>query len=371
MRMINYIGLDVHKKSIVMAISKEPGRADLIGEYPNIDKGVKAIINKLKQFSETCELKICYEAGPCGYALMRILVNHGFSCEIAAPSLIPIQVGNKIKTDKRDAMKLARLYRAGELTFIMVPDDKREAIRDLVRSREDVMTDLKKAKQRLNHFLIRHGFHYSGTNWTCGHSKWINQLDLGNNYLNKTLYYYHNEIEFLTIQLNDMDREIEEIGVSDEYREKVEALCAFRGVGILTAMVIISEVIDFTRFSNPKEMMAYLGIVPSEYSSGGSVKKGAITKCGNKRVRRVLIEAAHHYRHKPIVSTKMKLDLEKVKPELQQAPIKALNRLYHRYYHLLLKGKNTQVTVVAIARELLGFLWHNMVTLETQETGSC
>jgi len=364
MNKICYIGLDVHKKNIVMGESIEAGKGNMTGEFLNTDSGVNKLLKKLKQISSEHDVKICYEAGPCGFTLKRILEKYGFTCDVAAPSLIPQKAGDKIKTDKRDAIKLARLYRAGELTFISVPDEEKEAVRDLVRCRDDIMTDLKRAKQRLNHFFLRHGYCYPGSNWTEGHYKWISQIDIKNNILNITLAHYFNEIEFLNMQLKNMDKEIETIASTEPYREKVKALCAFRGIATLTAMIIISEIIDFSRFSNPKELMAYLGIVPSEYSSGGSVKKGSITKCGNKRVRRALVEAAHHYRHKPIITVKMKKDVESTKEELRIAPVKALHRLHKKYYHLIFKGKPTQVAVTAVARELSGFIWYNMVLIE-------
>ncbi len=367
MSKINYISLDVHKKNIVMAECKEPGISEFIGEFFNTDAGVKKLLKKLKKISEEYEVKICYEAGPCGYALKRILDKRGFYCEVVAPSLIPVRTGDRIKTDKRDAKKLARLSRANELTFITVPLEHKESVRDFVRCREDIMIDLKRAKQRLNHFLIRRGYHYSGSNWTLGHYQWLKQINFKDSNLNKTMGYYLNEIEFLNIQLNDMDKEIEEIALTDEYREKVNSLRAFRGIGTLTAMIIISEVIDFIRFENPKDLMAYLGVIPSEYSSSDTIKKGAITKCGNKRVRRALVEAAHHYRHKPVISYRMKKDLENTDNELRIAPVKALKRLNKRYYHLLLNGKPKQITVVAVARELLGFIWHNMVIVEKRD----
>lgn len=364
MNKICYIGLDVHKKNIVMGESIESGKGNMTGEFLNTDSGVSKLIKKLKHISTEHDVRICYEAGPCGFTLKRVLEKHGFVCDVAAPSLIPQKAGDKIKTDKRDAIKLARLYRAGELTFISVPDEEKEAVRDLVRCRDDIMTDLKRAKQRLNHFFLRHGYSYPGSNWTEGHYKWINQIDIKNSILNNILSYYFNEIEFLNMQLKDIDKEIEKISLTEPYQEKVKALCAFRGIAILTAMIIISEVVDFSRFSNPKELMAYLGIVPSEYSSGGSVKKGSITKCGNKRVRKALVEAAHHYRHKPIITVKMKKDIQNTKEELRIAPVKALHRLHKKYYHLVFKGKPTQVAVTAVARELSGFIWYNMVLIE-------
>ena len=364
MNKICYIGLDVHKKNIVMGESIDVGKGNMTGEFLNTDSGVNKLLKKLKHISTEHDVKICYEAGPCGFTLKRILEKHGFTCDVAAPSLIPQKAGDKIKTDKRDAIKLARLYRAGELTFISVPDEEKESVRDLVRCRDDIMTDLKRAKQRLNHFFLRHGYSYPGSNWTEGHYKWISQIDIKNSILKSTLSHYFNEIEFLHMQLKDLDKEIEQIASTELYREKVKALCAFRGIATLTAMIIISEIIDFSRFSNPKELMAYLGIVPSEYSSGGSVKKGSITKCGNKRVRRALIEAAHHYRHKPVITVKMKKGVQDTKEELRIAPVKALHRLHKKYYHLIFKGKPIQVTVTAVARELSGFIWYNMVLIE-------
>jgi transposase len=285
MKKLNYIGLDVHKKNIVMGESRKSGEAQITGEFLNTDSGIKKFLTRLNKLSEEFELKICYEAGPCGYALKRILDTKGYSCEIIAPSLIPIATGNKIKTDKRDAVKLARLFRAGELTFIQVPDEDKESVRDLVRCRDDVMSDLKRAKQRLNHFLIRHGYHFPGTNWTQAHLKWISNLEFSDRNLKNVLLFYNNEIEFLEMQLEELDKEIQEIAQTEEYNEKVKALCAYRGIGVLTAMIILSEVIDFSRFSNARELMAHLGMVPSEYSSGQSIRKGSLTKCGNKRVR--------------------------------------------------------------------------------------
>jgi transposase len=366
MKKVNYIGLDVHKKNIVMGESRKSGEAQVTGEFLNTESGIKKFLTRLSKLSEEFELKICYEAGPCGYALKRILDSKGYHCGIIAPSLIPIATGNKIKTDKRDAIKLARLFRSGDLTFIEVPDEDKEAIRDFVRCREDIMTDLKRAKQRLNHFLIRHGYHYTGSNWTKEHLKWIQQLDLSDGNLQNVLSYYKNEIEFLGMQLGDLDIEIQKIAQSEVYDEKVKALCAYRGIGVLTAMIIISEVIDFSRFSNARELMAYLGMVPSEYSSGHNVRKGPITKCGNKRVRRVLVEAAHHYRHHPTITKNMKKDLENTKAPLRIPPVKAMKRLNKKFYQMIYRGKKTQTTVVAVARELIGFIWHSMVLIENE-----
>lgn len=363
MENISYVAMDVHKESIVMGESREKGKAEIIGEYPNTDSGIKKMLKKLGVISKTATLKICYEAGPCGYALKRILDTHEYICEIVAPSLIPIKSGDRIKTDKRDAIKLARLYRAGELSFIVVPDEQKEAVRDLVRCRDDIMNGVRKLKQQTNHFLIRHGFHYeAGDNWTQGYRTWLKNINFNNSLLQHTRDMYMNSLSMFELQLRDIDKKIEEISRTEEYKDTVTILCAFRGIATLTAMIIISEIVDFERFSNPKELMAYLGVVPREYSSGGSISKGSITKCGNKRVRRALIETSWHYAKNPAITKRMQKDLLKIPAELRTIPIKALKRLNKKYWHLLHKGKAKQKAVVAVSRELIGFIWHSMVS---------
>jgi len=368
MERINYIGLDVHKKNIVMAESIEAGQAEVVGEYPNTDKGLKKMIKQLKQReSEYSEVKICYEAGPCGYAVKREIDKAGFNCEIVAPSLIPVQGGNRVKTDQRDAKKLARYYRAGELTMVYVPTEEQEGIRDLIRCRDDLVGDIKRYKQRINHFLIRQGLIYQGkSHWTGVHRQWIRGLILKHEQLNSILMNYLSSLELLELQLEGINQEIQSIAKKPEYIEKVNALCAYRGIGVLTAMIIISEIVDFRRFRNARELMSYLGLTPSEYSSGGTEKKGSITKCGNSRVRRALIESGWHYIKKPTVTMKMKQDLEKVPQDQRVNPVKSMKRLNQRFYYLMFKGKSRQKAVVAIARELSGFIWDTLINLENR-----
>lgn len=362
-----YIGMDVHKKNIVVAESIRLGKGEIVGEYENTENGVRKLIKQLKVMKKDKEVKICYEAGPCGYALKRTLDKHGFDCDIVAPSLIPVQSGKRVKTDKRDAIKLATLYGANQLTFISVPDKQKEAVRDLIRCREDVKSDIKRVRQRLNHFLIRHGHIYTRCNWTQVHMQWMKKITFTEPCAQKTFEQYINQKELLETQLIDLDKEIEEIAQTAEYKEKVAALCAFKGIGILTAMVILSEVISFSRFQKAEELMSYLGLVPSEHSSGGQQNKGSITKTGNSRTRRALTEASWHYRHKAIITQRMKKNMENIDSALRLPPTRCLKRLHKKYHHLVYRGKMPQKAVIAIARELVGFIWDSMVQIEQRQ----
>lgn len=366
-----YIALDVHKSKIVAGVSFKAGSGEIIGEYANTRSGLNHLIKRMKSFlAEYEDLRICYEAGPCGYEVKRYLEKSGFSCEIIAPSLIPVKSGDRIKTDKRDALKLSRLFRAGELTVIAVPTELQESVRDLVRCREDISRALMAARQKANHFLIRHGYFYEGRNWTKGYFTWMKKLKFENCYLKETLSQYLNQIEHLYFQIEDIDRELAKIAETDEYKLKVDALKAYRGINTLSAMVLLTEVVTFSRFRNARELMSYLGIVPSEYSSAGMIRKGSLTKCGNKRVRRILIEAAWHNRHDAKVTYPMKVNFSKIDPELRNPPLKALTRLHKRYYHLIFKGKPKPKVAAAVARELAGFIWHSMIIVEARRNNN-
>jgi transposase len=368
MKNVAYIALDVHKNKIVAGMSHKEGESVILGDYVNSITGLKQILKKLAIVREGYDdIRICYEAGPCGFEVKRNLEKNGYQCSIIAPSLIPQRSGDRIKTDKRDALKLARLFRAGELTEIMVPTELQESVRDLVRCREDISRALLSARQKANHFLVRHGLFYGkGRNWTKGYFTWMKKLEFENVYLKETLNQYINVIEHLSFQLDDIDREIARISETDNYKLKVDALRAYRGINTLSAMVLITEVVSFSRFSNARELMSYLGIVPSEYSSGGVVRKGALTKCGNKRARRILVEAAWHNRHEPKVTYPMKANLKKIDMELRTPPLKALVRLHKRYYHLIFAGKPKTKAATAVARELAGFVWHSMIIVESR-----
>jgi len=362
---VTHVGMDVHKRNIVVAKSQYAGQAEMVGEYPNTEKGVHQLRKALQTIQKESDVKLCYEAGPCGFALKRILDQYGYDCSVVAPSLIPVQVGNRIKNDTRDAKKLAKLFASHQLTFIHVCDEKQESVRNVVRCREDMMGNIRRTRQRVNHFLIRKGITYDdGSHWTKKHMAWLHQLQMKEEYDQETLGEYLYHLDQLLDSLARLDRKIADIAQSPEYKGKVDALCAFRGVNILTAMILISEVVDFSRFRNPKELMAYLGMVPSEYSSGATTRRGSITKTGNSRVRKALTETAHHYRHKPIVGDRMKKVMKELPSELCLPPMKAMHRLNKRYYAMLLRGKPKQKVVVAVGRELIGFIWHSMVLVE-------
>ncbi len=367
MNNVIYIALDVHKNNIVAGLSRSAGESMILGEYVNTATGLKQLIKILHKIQEECdEIQICYEAGPCGYEVKRLLEKNGYLCQVIAPSLIPQRSGDRIKTDKRDALKLARLFRAGELTPIAVPTELQESVRDLVRCREDMSRALMSARQKANHFLVRHGYFYEGRNWTKGYFMWMKKIEFENKYLKETMNQYIDQIEHLYFQLDDIDREIAAVAETEEYKLKVNALRAYRGLSTLSAMVIITEIFTFSRFKNAPEFMSYLGVVPSEYSSGGSVMKGSLTKCGNKRVRRILVEAALHNRHEPKTSYAMRANLNKVDSELRNPPLKAMKRLHKRYYHLIFAGKPKPKAAAAVARELAGFIWHSMIIVESR-----
>ena len=368
MKNINYIAMDVHKEKIVVAESRKKGYSEFIGEYLNTDSSIKKMMKTIKKTNQDNEIKICYEAGPCGYAVKRILDKNGFKCEIVAPSLIPTKSGNRIKTDRRDAKKLARYYRAEELTMVHVPNKEQEAVRDLVRCRDDLSQDIRRFKQRIGHFLLRHGLVYPGkSNWTEMYKTWIKRIKFENEELQTTLKQYMNTLELLEIQIKDLTEKMLQIAQTEIYKEKVDALIAYKGIGVLTAMIIITEVVDFRRFRSPKELMSYLGLVPSEHSSGTTKSRGQITKCGNIRVRKALVESAWHYPAKPLISKTMKMNLEAIPTEFRQSPLKAVNRLNKRFYHLIYKGKSRQKAIIAIARELSGFIWSTLIKIEGEK----
>jgi len=365
MNKINYIAMDVHKNSIVVAESSSAGVSKIIGTYKNTESGLKILIKMIKKRQGNGECHVCYEAGPCGYSVKRVLERSGVYCDIVAPSLIPVQGGNRIKTDQRDAKKLARYYRAGELTMVYAPTEEQEAVRDLVRCREDIREDVRRYKQRIGHFLLRRGNIYSGKcNWTGLYYDWIRGLSFEHKSDQSTLNHYMNNLALLELDLKSIDSEIVKIAKTDPYREKVAALTAFRGIAEFTAMVIITEVIDFRRFKSPKMLMAFLGLVPTEYSSGGKEQKGSITKCGNSQVRKAMIESSWHYLKNPQIPLAMKKNLSQIPDDQRVGPITALKRLHKRYFYFVFKGKSRQKAIVSVAREFSGFIWAAMVKCE-------
>jgi transposase len=304
------------------------------------------------------EVRCIYEAGPCGYDFQRYLTGNGVQCEIAAPALIPKKAGDRIKTDPRDARNLGRLYRAGELTVIHIPDTEQEAVRDLVRAREDAVEDVRRKRHHLSKFLLRHGYRYhDGEQWTQGHSKWMKGIQFENASLKAVFEEYILALDQVEERVKRYTEAIEALAQTPEYQKPVSALMTLRGVKTITAMTIVSEIGDMRRFGKAKEFMAALGLVPSEYSSGNSVCRGSITKTGNAHVRRILVESAWHYRHRPTVGKQIKARRAGQPLEVVRVAQKADIRLCRKFRGLVDRGKRATTAAVSTARELAGFVW--------------
>jgi transposase len=351
-----YVGLDVHKNSMDVAIAAADGEVRhygcIGGELKDLDK----VIRKLH--SKGSEFQFAYEAGPCGYQVYRHLTAKGYKCLVAAPALIPRRPGDRIKCDRRDALTLARLFRAGELTAIHVPDVDDEAMRDLTRAREDAVNVERRAKQRLSAFLLRHGRRYSGkTTWSKGHWNWLLQQVMEHPAQQIVLQEYLDAVREASARVQRLTDQIRELIPHWRRAPFVAAYQALRGVSLITAATVVAEVGDLGRFHNPKELMAYLGLVPSEHSSGTKVRRGRITKAGNGHARRVLVEAAWAYRLRARVTRPLLQRQEGLPESIRQIAWKAQLRLCARYRRLLARGKAKQTIVIAIARELAAFLW--------------
>lgn len=351
-----YVGLDVHKESISIAAARE-GReaARALGRIPN---DPVRLLKKLDRLGSRSSLRVCYEAGPTGYGLTRVLESAGIQCVVVAPSLVPRKAGDRVKTDRRDAAKLAHYLRSGDLTPVYVPDEETEALRDLFRARDDAKVVERSARHRLSKFLLRHDRRYPGrTAWTGMHLEWIRSQVFEHDAMNRVLREYLHAVQEAADRVARLTSDLEELTKEHELAPLVRALQALKGVQLITAAGIAVEIGDLRRFRHPRQLMAYLGLVPSEHSTGEGRRRGHITKTGNKHVRRLLVEAAWSYRHTPKASRWMKKRLEGQPPEIVHISWKAQNRLHKRYRRLLGRGKSKQNTMTAIARELAGFVW--------------
>ncbi|MCA0985660.1 IS110 family transposase [Halobacillus yeomjeoni] len=311
---------------------------------------------------------MCYEAGPTGYGLYRFLSKLNVSCEVIAPSLIPQRPGDRVKTDKRDAVRLAQLYRSGELTPIHIPTEDDEALRDLVRCREDAVQDQLRAKHRLSKFLLRHDIRQpTGMRvWSVNYRRWLDTLKFERSSSSITFQEYYYQLKEIEARISRLEEEILNQATDSVHAPMIQALQGLRGVALITAASLVAEIGSFERFASPRQLMAYAGLVPSESSSGDRRKQGEITKTGNSHVRRLLIESAWSYRYQPAVKGKLKKRLEGLPPESQAISWKAQHRLHKKYYRLLSRGKEKAKAVTAVARELAGFIWAMAHEVETR-----
>ena len=354
---VHYIGLDVHKETIAVAIAAggdtEVRNSGIIGGTLNaLDK----LIGKLQQ--PGLELRLVYEAGPCGYVIYRHLQKKGLHCEVVAPSLIPKKASDRVKTDRRDAEQLARLYRAGELTAIYVPDEDDEAVRDLVRARHAAVIDQRKARQRLKGFLLRLGFRYTGkSSWNDAHQRYLASLSMPRPHQQIVFQEYIEAINVESQRLERLTQAMENALPGWKWEAVVRALMSLRGVRVIVAMTLVAEAGDISRFDDPRQLMSYFGLVPSEHTSSDKRWQGGITKCGNGACRRVLVEAAWQYRFNPKIKRELRQRQEKQPKAVRDISWKAQQRLHQRYKTLSARRKNKAVVVTALARELTGFIW--------------
>ena len=358
MNTVKFIGLDVHKKTITIAIADQ-GRQNKPRSYGAIANDLGALDKFCRKMVSTASrLYFVYEAGPCGYGLYRHLTAKGFDCMVAAPYLIPKKSGDRVKTDRRDAAKLAQLHRAGELTAVYVPDPQDEAMRDLSRARQDAVSATQKAKQRLKAFLLRNRIVYSGRcAWSKAYFRWLADITMAYPAHQVTLQEYIDAVHEGLQRVQRLTDQIRQLVPGWRLAPVVSALQAARGVSLVVAVTLLSELGDLSRFQRPSQLMAHLGLVPSEHSSGESTKRGGITKTGNRHACRVLVEAAWAYRMPARVSRLLLKRQQGVPEQVCRIAWKAQLRLCTCYRRLAARGKLKKKVVTAIARELSAFLW--------------
>lgn len=352
-----YVGMDVHKATIAVSVAEAGGgEVRYLGEIGNTAEAIAKLVRQLRKGD--AQLSFCYEAGPCGYGIHRQLTEFGWDCQVVAPSLIPKKAGDRVKTDRRDSEMLARLHRAGELTAVWVPDDAQEALRDLTRAREDMKHLQRQAKQRLSAFLLRYGKCYAGkSNWTQAHFRWLETMKFAQPIQQIVFQEYVDTVKVLTKRVASLDEQLALAAGESVFAGIIEALMALRGVNLLTAVTVVAEIGDLRRFASAPQLMAYLGLVPSEHSSGASKSRGGITKTGNSHVRRVLVEAAWTYRHPARKTAVLQRRAERTPEAVQEIAWNAQKRLCGRYKRMEARGKLKVQACTAVARELAGFIW--------------
>ena len=357
---IIFIGLDTHKDfcEVAYCLDERTALPESLGRITTSKQAISKLARQLQSKYPKATLHFVYEAGPCGYWIYRLLTKLGHCCYIVSPSLIPKHPGDRVKTDKRDALKLTRLLKNADIHPIYVPEPEDEAVRDLSRARETAMHDLKKAKQRLKLFFLRNNISYAGSDrWGAKHRRWLTELILPHPAQQIVLQEFITTLNERFSRLERLDNELKHHVSRWRYYPVVQALQAMRGIKLIVAAGVIAELGDLTRFDHPNKLMSYLGLVPSEHSSGGHRRLGAITKCGNSRARRLLIEGAHAYRYPARMSTEIQKRQEGLPPNISEIAWDAQLRLCKRYQRLMHRGKHRNVVVTAIAREMSAYLW--------------
>jgi transposase len=367
MKKVRFLGLDVHAETMAVAVAEPDGEVRSLGIIPNREESVGKLVKKL---GPPEQLRACYEAGPTGYVLYWQLTALGVKCEVVAPTLVPVKAGERVKTDRRDATKLARSYRASDLTPVWVPDEAHEALRDLVRAREAAKRDQLRARHRLSKFLLRHGRRPAAgiKPWTLKYMDWIRQqVEFKQPAQEYTRLDYLHEVEHSNDRVQRLEAAIAEAvkWAPAQMQEVIQALQGLRGIAQISAVTIVSELGQISRFPSARQLMGYSGAVASEDSSGKRVQRGAITKTGNAHLRRVVIEAAWAYRHRPAIGATLRKRQQGVREEVKEIAWKAQHRLHKRYRNLTAAGKNKQKTMTALGRELLGFIWAIGIKVES------
>jgi len=363
---VRFLGLDVHAETIAIAIAEPDGEVRSLGTIANRADSIRKLVKKL---GPVAQLKACYEAGPTGYVLYWQLAELGVACEVIAPTLVPMKAGDRVKTDRRDAERLARSYRSGDLTAVWVPDEGSESLRDLARAREAAKQDQLRARHRLSKFLLRMGQRpaVGMKAWTAPYLAWVRQVHFTQVAREATMLDYLHEVDHMSERVRRLEQAITEAVklATPAVQEVVKGLQALRGIAEISAVTIIAELGSITRFDTPRQLMGYSGAVPSENSSGKRTQRGSITKTGNAHLRRIVVEAAWSYRLRPAIGPRLRKRQEGVSEPIKEIAWKAQVRLTKRYARLAAAGKDQRKIVTAVGRELLGFIWAIGIKAET------
>jgi transposase len=355
---VRFLGLDVHAETITVAVAEPDGSVRSLGTIANRAESIRKLVKKLGPVEQ---LRVCYEAGPTGYVLYWQLCELGVACEVIAPTLVPVKAGDRVKTDRRDAERLARSYRSGDLTAVWVPDEGSEALRDLVRAREAAKQDQLRARHRLSKFLLRMGQRPAAgmKAWTAPYMAWVRQIHFTQVAQEATMLDYLHEVDHMSERVRRLEQAITEAVklASPTVREVVKSLQALRGIAEISAVTIVAELGSISRFEGARQLMGYSGAVPTEDSSGQRTRRGSITKTGNAHLRRIVVEAAWSYRHRPAIGPRLRKRQEGVSEPIKEIAWKAQVRLSKRYARLAAAGKDQRKIVTAVGRELLGFIW--------------